>query len=807
MALLESLPDFVELSLAELRLHSEPRDDSSTEAADGAAQAVVSVIDNHGITSNWEQTAEHHSQEPEVNKAPELTGDGDPESSTELDPASEVKRIAFATDLDSAGSFAPEWLVVEDGTLYVFTRNGDARAHLKRTVSISDIKEAKAETYIGNGQLEVRTQTETIPLVRFSQAIIGEANTVARQITAMAKGQPARAEKADETRKRCPKCKRVLPEDTEVCPGCLNKRMVLIRLFEFLRPFKREVAISVAVILVSNLLNLLPPWVGMRIIDNLVSQNVQHTHVIGPVVLFVAVLFAARLAGGGLDYVARRVAAYLGARVSMNIRVTLYSKFTQLSLGYYDKRSTGTVMSRITNDSEQIWDFLTDGAPWFVSNTISLISISLMLFGMNWKLASLLLIPGPFIFMLNKWFMPRAHKRWHHVWHRISKMHSSLNSSLNGMRVVKAFAQEDKEAGRFSQRNEQVFQASFAANAMWATYWPILSLLMGLGSYIIWIFGGSQVLVGAMSLGTLTAFSGYLMQFYAPFQNFSRVLDWTTRSLTAAERVFEILDTEPDIRDVAHPVSMPDIKGAVEFTDVSFTYDKAKRVLDDFSLKVEPGEMIGLVGHSGAGKSTIINLLSRFYDTTEGTIKIDGVDIKKIKQNDFRHQFGIVLQEPFLFPGTIRDNIAYAKPDATIDEVLRAAKAANCHNFILKFPDGYDTQVGERGQRLSGGERQRISIARAILHDPKILILDEATASVDTETEQLIQEAIARLIQNRTTFAIAHRLSTLRNASRLVVMKDGKMAECGTHDELMDLDGVYANLVKIQNEVNKLRAV
>jgi ATP-binding cassette subfamily B protein len=271
--------------------------------------------------------------------------------------------------------------------------------------------------------------------------------------------------------------------------------------------------------------------------------------------------------------------------------------------------------------------------------------------------------------------------------------------------------------------------------------------------------------------------------------------------------VFEVLDTQPDVSEAPEPIPAPNLQGAVEFDRVCFSYDKGKRALEDFSLKVEPGEMIGLVGHSGAGKSTVINLLARFYDVQEGCVKIDGVDVRNLRQDDFRSQLGIVLQEPFLFPGTIRDNISYAHPGATIVEIMQAAKAANCHEFILKFPDGYDTQVGERGQRLSGGERQRISIARAILHNPKILVLDEATASVDTETERQIQEAIARLIKGRTTFAIAHRLSTLRNASRLAVMKDGKLVELGTHDELMDQDGVYAKLVKIQLEVNKIRAV
>ena len=488
----------------------------------------------------------------------------------------------------------------------------------------------------------------------------------------------------------------------------------------------------------------------------------------------------------------------------MDIRTALYERFTTLSLNYFDKRSLGSIMSRVTNDADNLWDFLMDGLPFVLSNTLqTLLGIGIVLFKLDWWLAALLLAPAPFIVLMTILFLPKVRTRFRNVWHRISKMYATLNSSLQGMQVIKAFAQEERENERFRERNRQVFEASFAANAMWAVYMPILSILMAIGTYIIWIGGGYQVAFGAMEIGTLTAFAGYLMQFYAPFQNFTRVLDWATRSVTAAERVFEVLDTEPDVRQAEAPTHIGRLRGEVEFRDVSFGYDRHKRVLEHFDLHVQPGEMIGLVGHSGAGKTTLINLVSRFYDVNDGAVLVDGVDIRKIDLHEYRGQLGIVPQEPFLFPGTIRDNIAYAKPDATPDEILRAAKAANCHEFIIKFPDGYDSQVGERGQRLSGGERQRISIARALLHDPRILILDEATASVDTETEKEIQEAISRLVEGRTTFAIAHRLSTLRNADRLVVMKEGKVVEVRKHDELMAVEGTYHSLVQVQAEINK----
>ena len=370
------------------------------------------------------------------------------------------------------------------------------------------------------------------------------------------------------------------------------------------------------------------------------------------------------------------------------------------------------------------------------------------------------------------------------------------------MKVTKAFSQQPTEIARFGDRNADLRNAAVWAEQTSGTMFPIMWLVVGSGSLLIWLFGGMLAVRNEISPGSIVAFLGYVGMIQWPLNSLSQVAQWLSRSLTAAERVFEVLDAESDSEKTRGSVAPERLQGAVDFQGVSFGYERHQQVLKEVSFRVEPGHMLGLVGKSGAGKTTIVNLLCRFYDADEGQVRVDDIDVRELALWSYRQHLGVVLQEAFLFSGTIAENIAYGRPDATLEEIMAAAKVANAHDFVINKPDGYDEQVGERGGRLSAGEKQRICIARAILRDPAILILDEATANVDLETEQQIQEAIGRLIEGRTTFAIAHRLSTLRNAHQLLVMEDGKIVENGTHEELEAKDGVYANLLKMHRETS-----
>jgi ATP-binding cassette subfamily B protein len=720
-------------------------------------------------------------------------------------------RVSVATDLDAEGRYAERWLAVTKDRLLVLEPN-HGRPKVALDVPLEKISGFRTQPLVGSGLLEATVDGRPVEIVRYSNALVGRFNRVAKLLDATVKGEEPPSDADLEERSRCPKCKRILPEFTRVCPACLDRKQVVRRLARYFKPYRSKVLIITVLMLLGTALETVAPRLLGYMVDNALVPG-QKAHAAGQSVapymrvigLMVALFALSKLLGLVLGITRGRIVAYLGGRITYDIRTQLYRALQRLSLSFYDKRQTGSILARVTNDTRELQNALIDGVQHFLVNILILIGIVGYMLWMNWRLTLLVLIPAPLVVVSSFVFWRRIFAMFRRYFHANSRMTSTLADVLAGIRVVKAFAQEEREVQRFDQRVGAVYEAIVKAERTWATYFPFLTFLTTTGAFIVWLYGGAQVVRGELSLGVFTAFLTYVAMFFGPLQFISRITDWLSRALTATERVFEILDTQPEVADARDAVPMPHIKGDVAFENVTFGYDKNKPVLKGVSIEVKAGEMIGLVGHSGAGKSTIINLVNRFYDVDSGSIKVDGVDLRKIRLKDLSEQIGIVLQEPFLFTGTISDNIAYAKPGATREEIMRAAKAANAHDFILKFPDGYDTIVGERGQTLSGGERQRISIARAILHNPRILILDEATSSVDTETEKQIQEAIARLVKDRTTFAIAHRLSTLREADRLVVMKEGRVAEVGTHEELLEMeDGEFRKLVEMQTEINQL---
>jgi len=703
-------------------------------------------------------------------------------------------------DLDSRLHFASGLVAVTDRRLLARATDGSAWLSwpLRAGLHLNHLDHA------GVGTLELLDEQGRLACWRYT---LGHNLAALRIITefdlhvkSLVSGQPV-VRLSDDF---CPKCKAPLEPGQDECPICTREistppsTWTLFRLWRFARPYKWKLLAGFSLTLLSTAATLVAPYLTMPLMDKVLIpfQNGQPIDW-DLVSLYLGGLFGAAFFAWLLGWLRTYILALVSERIGRDLRTTTYEHLLNLSLEYFGGKRTGDLMARIGTETDRINVFLSLHLLDFATDVLMIVMTAGILFSINPWLALVTLVPLPFIAYMIHYVRDKLRTGFEKVDRVWAEVTNVLADTIPGIRVVKAFAQEKREAERFREANGRNLAINDRLNKTWSLFSPTVTLLTEVGLLVVWAFGIWQISKGDITVGVLTAFLAYISRFYTRLDSMSRIVSVTQKAAAGAKRIFDILDHVSSVPEPTNPVHLGKVEGRLELKKASFRYG-TRAVTRDVDLVIEPGEMIGLVGHSGSGKSTLVNLICRFYDVTEGAVFIDGVDVRSVPIAEFRQNIGLVLQEPFLFFGTIAENIAYGKPDASRAEIIAAARAAHAHEFILRLPHGYDSLVGERGQGLSGGERQRISIARALLINPKILILDEATSSVDTETEKEIQKALDNLVRGRTTIAIAHRLSTLRKADRLVVMDRGRIVEVGNHDALMAVEGHYYKLYQAQ---------
>lgn len=758
----------------------------------------------------------------------------------EHEPKDNPLYAVVRTDLDYDLNYRDGYLILSKEYLYVFqaetpstspryfkgygTRTeamlADDVNYIAKKYTVEELEELHIEHQVACNLLIAKRNEEEIRIALFTNLSKKKVFDLMKTFKKLKKNNGEEPEKEPEKPEDeyCPKCGRMYPDRArKICPRCMNRKAIFFRVLNYFKPYRARIVVLMLIIVATAALNLVWPYLnGTVLYDKILGKddaflakfNIPYGKYVLALLLVVLTMFMTKVVLLLLQIVQGIFTAKVVCYIVRDMKKAIFHVMGDLSISFFRSRQTGSLMTRVMSDADRVTGFFLDGCPYIFINGFLIIASTAVMLSINWQMTIVTIVMLPTLAFVSFYLRPK-------VWvmfgrrHRAERsLNNAVNDNLTGARVVKAFGQEARESKRFTGYNGKLQTAEVAISKQRNFFNVMYGGGQQIVTIVVWIMGACFLMEGKnMEFGTLITFIGYVGQLSGPMNFFSHIFTWWSDSMNSAERMFEIIDAVPEVREKEDPVRLPKPNGEIELKDVSFGYDENRPVLKNINFTIPAGSMLGIVGRSGAGKTTLVNLISRMYDPQEGSILIDGIDVKDLAFHDLRKNVAMVSQETYIFMGTIAENIAYADLSAKPEQIVQAAKLAGAHDFIMRLPDGYDTRIGASGRELSGGERQRISIARAILANPKILILDEATASVDTETERVIQKSIQYLVEGRTTISIAHRLSTLRDADYLIVIDNGKITERGTHQELIDLQGTYYKLMELQTKALAIKEV